>query len=418
MSTMNKETEAVWQELTSLYYEGCKTYEKCSTLVRGLLLPGLQKQYDDMREFAKEHSQYWQRLPKDPNKLQNFLYFWNASDPATGFLSPFDSSVEFADEAGNSYTSVRQYVLHKRAEASGTRERQSQEPCSDTSYAFSQYDAKNTEWMKQARDVVKTAYKLKFSSNRLLRQKLLNTYGATLAATSAYDRLWGIGLVAEAAALCENECEWKGKNWLGQCIMDVRTELRCWAPDTRQEKRPRTLQIEIEEDEDEDEDEDEQPPPKVQKTDRSTIEIWTDGACSKNGKEDASGGIGVFFGDGDPRNLSEALTERQTNQVAELQAAIRGIEICLDQSDAQRVLLHTDSKYVIDCVTKWIHAWHKNGWKTAKGGAVKNKALVSRLYELAFENGKGVSVEFNYVRAHDNNYGNEQADRLAKQACK
>lgn len=425
MSAMNNELEAVWQELTAPYYEGCKAYEKCSTYVRGMLLPGLEEQYEDMQEFATKHPEYRPRLPKHPNKLKNFLYFWDAADPVTGFLSPHDCSTRFTDDSGNSYSSVYEYVLYKKAEAAGAPpsecEARSKQQFKESSYAFSYYggEMRDNTWLKNACDVVKTAYTLKFSGNRLLRQKLLNTHGAVLVATSAHDKVWGVGLVAEAAALCENECEWRGKNWLGQCIMDVRTELRTWAPDTREEKRARSndnpIEIEIEEDDDT---EVEQPPAKLQKTDHSTIEIWTDGACSSNGREDASGGIGVFFADGDPRNLSEALTDRHTNQVAELQAAIRGIEICLNQSDAQRVLLHTDSKYVIDCVTKWIHAWHKNDWKTAKGYVVKNKALVSRLYELAFENDRGVSVEFKYVRAHDGNYGNEQADRLAKQACK
>ena len=74
-----------------------------------------------------------------------------------------------------------------------------------------------------------------------------------------------------------------------------------------------------------------------------------------------------------------------------------------------RVRLYTDSKYVMDGMQQWIHAWKKRGWVTADKKPVKNKELWQRLEELTAQH----DVDWQWVRGHDGNPGNERADELA-----
>ena len=153
----------------------------------------------------------------------------------------------------------------------------------------------------------------------------------------------------------------------------------------------------------------------------SDLPVVPDGACPSNGKGDVAG-IGVFFGDDDPRNVSRRFVPysdmRATNQTAELSAAVEALKICLKQPDVKHILLHTDSMYTINCATRWIKRWKENGWKTANGKPVKNTALIKELWKLAFDNDKDVDVQFIHVRGHSGIYENEQADKLATAACK
>src|SRR5690606_27618720 len=104
-----------------------------------------------------------------------------------------------------------------------------------------------------------------------------------------------------------------------------------------------------------------------------TIEIWTDGACSGN---PGPGGWGVLIRiDGAETELhgGEPAT---TNNRMELMAAITALE---SQPKGSRVILHTDSNYVKDGLTKWIIGWKRNGWRTADKKPVKNQDLWQRL---------------------------------------
>ena len=85
-----------------------------------------------------------------------------------------------------------------------------------------------------------------------------------------------------------------------------------------------------------------------------SIIVYTDGACINNGKKNAKAGYGVFFGDMDSRNKSVPIIEGKiTNQVAELSAIIDAVETIITTDDKTNIIIKTDSRYCIDCVTKW-----------------------------------------------------------------
>eukprot|EP00112_Aurelia_sp_Birch-Aquarium-sp1_P009974 Seg2153.6 transcript_id=Seg2153.6/GoldUCD/mRNA.D3Y31 product="Ribonuclease H1" protein_id=Seg2153.6/GoldUCD/D3Y31 len=137
--------------------------------------------------------------------------------------------------------------------------------------------------------------------------------------------------------------------------------------------------------------------------------VYTDGGCFANGRRKASAGIGVYWGDGDKRNVSEKLEGHQTNQRAELNAAIRAIEGAA-KSNMREVEVRTDSMYTINCATDWIKGWKRNGWKAATGGDVKNQQDIKRLDAL----GQQIKVNWVHVKAHSGVRGNEKADKLSK----
>ena len=133
--------------------------------------------------------------------------------------------------------------------------------------------------------------------------------------------------------------------------------------------------------------------------------VFTDGSCLNNGTKYASGGIGVYFGDDDPRNLSEKLNgEKQTNNRAELTAVIRAL-----QETTCSLKICTDSMYVQKGITLWIKKWEHNNWKTSKNTDVENKDLWQLLQYLI----KDRDISFQYVKAHCGIKGNECADLLA-----
>ena len=138
------------------------------------------------------------------------------------------------------------------------------------------------------------------------------------------------------------------------------------------------------------------------------IVVYTDGAASNNGKDNAIAGIGVYFGPNDPRNTSERLEgHRQTNQRAEITAALRALELTRDVTH-EVVEIRTDSQYVVKAMTQWIHRWKHDGWKVN----VMNKDLFQQMdHEM-----QGRRVVFVHVPGHNGEPGNEAADRLAVQA--
>jgi ribonuclease HI len=150
------------------------------------------------------------------------------------------------------------------------------------------------------------------------------------------------------------------------------------------------------------------------------ILVFTDGACSNNGKRYARAGIGVYFGKNDPRNVSRELTGKKTNNIAELSAIIVAYHVLEEEIDAGiDILICTDSKYCILCCTTYGEKNEKKDWRpNRKGGEIPNKDLVKRAYEL-FKGKK--NIEFKHVKAHtglDDEFsvGNAGADRLAGEA--
>jgi len=135
----------------------------------------------------------------------------------------------------------------------------------------------------------------------------------------------------------------------------------------------------------------------------SLVHIFTDGACKGN---PGPGGWGALLRMGaTEKELSggEALT---TNNRMELTAAIRALQALKRPC---RVLLTTDSRYVMDGLTKWIHGWRKNGWKTADRKPVKNADLWQELLAAAAPH----RVEWKWVKGHAGHDENERVDQLA-----
>jgi ribonuclease HI len=138
-----------------------------------------------------------------------------------------------------------------------------------------------------------------------------------------------------------------------------------------------------------------------------TVDIYTDGACKGN---PGVGGWGVLLqADGRTRELygGEAAT---TNNRMELMAVIQALHALKRPC---RVRLHTDSQYVQLGISKWIHGWKKNGWRTADKKPVKNVDLWQRLDELAAKH----DIEWLWVKGHAGHDGNERADELANLGC-
>ncbi|CAB3979657.1 ribonuclease H1 [Paramuricea clavata] len=147
--------------------------------------------------------------------------------------------------------------------------------------------------------------------------------------------------------------------------------------------------------------------------DPDRVVVYTDGCCFSNGRRGAKGGIGVYWSDGDPRNVSESLEGLPTNQRAELNAAIRALEIATKKSCINKLEIRTDSMYTLNAVTKWMNGWKKNGFKTAKGTNVKNRDDIMKLYGLC----QKIDVKWTHVRGHQGHKGNEKADELAKKGA-
>lgn len=153
----------------------------------------------------------------------------------------------------------------------------------------------------------------------------------------------------------------------------------------------------------------------------SRVIIYADGSTLNNGSNDASSGIGIYYGENDPRNSSISLAKYindipTTSQRAELMA----IKIALNQILANWSLhvytIRSDSLYAINCITKWQDTWETTGHTTTKNEPVQNRDLIndclSLLEELENE------VDFEHVKGHQGDKGNEEADRLAKRAAR
>lgn len=136
---------------------------------------------------------------------------------------------------------------------------------------------------------------------------------------------------------------------------------------------------------------------------------WTDGACSGN---PGPGGWGVLLRAMDGEQI---LKERElqggeadtTNNRMELMAAISALETL---TRASEVTIVTDSAYVKNGVSQWIHGWKKNGWRTANKKPVKNVELWQRLDEAQSKH----KVEWRWIKGHAGHAENERADELAR----
>ena len=142
-------------------------------------------------------------------------------------------------------------------------------------------------------------------------------------------------------------------------------------------------------------------------SDLPLIEIATDGACKGN---PGPGGWGVVLRMGGVERELSGSARDTTNNRMEMTAAIEGLRALKRPC---RVTLCTDSRYVMDGLTKWIHGWQRNGWKTADRKPVKNADLWQELLAVA----KPHRIEWVWVKGHNGHPDNERADNLASLAA-
>ena len=134
------------------------------------------------------------------------------------------------------------------------------------------------------------------------------------------------------------------------------------------------------------------------------VEIFTDGACKGNPGPGGWGAILSFKGTEKELSGGEADT---TNNRMELMGAIAALEALTRPCT---VALHTDSQYLRQGITAWIHGWKRNGWRTADKKPVKNEELWKRL-DAALGKHK---IEWKWVKGHAGDEMNERADALAR----
>jgi ribonuclease HI len=143
--------------------------------------------------------------------------------------------------------------------------------------------------------------------------------------------------------------------------------------------------------------------------------VYTDGSCSNNGKPYAKAGIGIYFGEGDPRNVSQPVTGKQSNNTAELGAIYHLYELIeSDINNGKKIGIVSDSEYAIRCCTTYGQRCAKEGWSKE----MPNKELVKEIYEMYANK---PNVKFIHIMAHTektdiHSLGNDGADRLANQA--
>ena len=136
------------------------------------------------------------------------------------------------------------------------------------------------------------------------------------------------------------------------------------------------------------------------------IEIFSDGACSGN---PGPGGFGTILRSGRHEKELSGYHPQTTNNQMELLGAIRGLEALKKPC---RVVVTTDSQYVIKGMTEWVEAWIARGWKTAAKKPVLNQGLWQRLVDLCARH----QVEWVWVKGHNGHDENERCDELARAA--
>lgn len=149
------------------------------------------------------------------------------------------------------------------------------------------------------------------------------------------------------------------------------------------------------------------------------MRVFTDGACSSNGRPGAKAGYAVWFPEHKAMSSSQRIPadQPQTNQRAEM-AAIHSATLILEENGFhdEDIVMYTDSDYSINCLTKWINGWVSRGWKTSMGGDVLHRDLIE---DTSKRLAKFKSYRFVHVRSHtgaedDLSRNNDIVDRMAR----
>ena len=139
---------------------------------------------------------------------------------------------------------------------------------------------------------------------------------------------------------------------------------------------------------------------------RNLVYIYTDGACKGN---PGPGGWGAVLKYGNSMKEIKGHSPDTTNNIMELTAVIEALRSLKRPCN---IIITTDSNYVKDGITEWIHQWKKRGWKTAGKKSVKNKVLWKKLEEET----KQHEIKWEWVKGHSGHPENERADELANLA--
>ena len=135
-----------------------------------------------------------------------------------------------------------------------------------------------------------------------------------------------------------------------------------------------------------------------------SIKVYTDGACKGN---PGPGGWGVYIQSNEDEKELYGGNPETTNNQMEMQAALEALKHLKDEDEV--IELFTDSNYLRQGITEWIHKWKKNNWKTASKKPVANRDLWIEISDL----NEKMTVEWNWVKGHAGDPGNERADELA-----
>mgnify|MGYP001472389953 CR=1 FL=1 len=144
------------------------------------------------------------------------------------------------------------------------------------------------------------------------------------------------------------------------------------------------------------------------KKEQNNLKIYTDGACKGN---PGPGGWGAILKFGNHIKELNGFSIETTNNIMELTAVIQSLKSVKKSCE---IVITTDSNYVKNGITKWIHNWKKNDWKTANKKIVKNKEYWLELDMLA----QKYKIEWKWVKGHSGHPENERADQLANEAIK
>ncbi len=135
-----------------------------------------------------------------------------------------------------------------------------------------------------------------------------------------------------------------------------------------------------------------------------SIKVYTDGACKGN---PGPGGWGVYIQSNEDEKELYGGNPETTNNQMEMQAALEALKHLKDEDEV--IELYTDSNYLRQGITEWIHNWKKNNWKTAAKKPVANRDLWIEISDL----NEKMTVQWNWVKGHAGDPGNERADELA-----